>query len=97
MSCGMRIQQGKLLAVLAKHQDGDKQEKARDVAERFQEQLKDLVEKIGKEFGPVAEEVRKSLEKAVGEIHKSLEKEGLSSEDLARGGGKVSKGFARSV
>ena len=41
---------GKLLAVLAKHQDGDKQEKARDVAERFQEQLKDLVKKIGKEL-----------------------------------------------
>ena len=62
----------------------DKDEKARDAAERFQEQLKDLIDKLGKELSPVAEEVRKSLEKAVGEIHKSLEKEGLSPEDLAK-------------
>ena len=78
---------GELFALLTmdkEKDDDDKDDKARDAAERFQEHLKDLADKLGKELGPVAEEVRKSLEKAVGEIHKSLEKEGLSAEDLAK-------------
>lgn len=77
-----RIDRHQRIALLT--EDDDKDDKARDAAERFQEHLKDLAEKLGKELGPVAEEVRKSLEKAVGEIHKSLEKEGLSAEDLTK-------------
>jgi beta-lactamase regulating signal transducer with metallopeptidase domain len=72
------------LLALALKDDDDKDEKARDVAERLQEQLRDLISKLGKELSPVAEEVRKVLERAVGEVHKSLEKEGLSGEDLGK-------------
>jgi beta-lactamase regulating signal transducer with metallopeptidase domain len=64
--------------------DDDKDEKARDVAERFQEQLQDLISKLGKELSPVTEEVRKALERAVGEVHQSLEKDGLSAEGLGK-------------
>ena len=67
-----------------KKDDDDKEDKDRDVAERFQEQLKDLLGKLGKELSPVTEEVRKALERAVGEIHQSLEKEGLSAESLGK-------------
>ena len=67
-----------------KKDDDDRDEKARDVAERFQEQLQDLISKLGKELSPVAEEVRKALERAVGEVHQSLEKDGLSAEGLGK-------------
>ena len=67
-----------------KNGDDDKEDKARDVAERFQEQLQELISKLGKELSPVTEEVRKALERAVGEVHQSLEKDGLSAEGLGK-------------
>ena len=68
----------------ADQNDDDKEEKARDVAERFQEQLKDLLGNLGKELTPVTEELRKALERAVGDVHQSLKKEGFSPESLGK-------------
>ncbi len=101
----------KEMQIAQKAPDDDKEDKARDAAERFQKQLQDLISKLGKELSPVTEEVRKALERAVGEVHQSLEKDGLSAEGFGKaleksqeelrkafeGGGAVDKGLREAI
>jgi bla regulator protein blaR1 len=63
---------------------GQREDKSRATAERFEEHVKGLVEKLTKELGPVGEEIRKTLEKSIGEIQETLKKEGVTSDDVRK-------------
>jgi bla regulator protein BlaR1 len=68
----------------SKQDQGQKEDKSRATAERFEEHVKGLVEKLTKELGPVGEEIRKTLEKSIDEIHETLKKEGVTSDDVRK-------------
>ncbi len=66
----------------SKKDEGVRDDKSRETAERFEEHVKGLIDTLAKELGPVGDELRKVLEKSVDEIHQTLKKEGLSTDDL---------------
>ncbi len=68
----------------SKQDQGQKEDKSRATAERFEEHVKGLVEKLTKELGPVGEEIRKTLEKSIDEIHETLKKDGVSADDVRK-------------
>jgi bla regulator protein BlaR1 len=68
----------------AKKEEGAKEEKSRETAERFEEHVRNLIDRLAKELGPVGEELRKILEKSVAEVHESLKKEGATPEDVRK-------------
>ena len=58
----------------SKQDQGQREDKSRATAERFEEHVKGLVEKLTKELGPVGEELRKALEKSIDQIQEQLNK-----------------------